>query len=227
MDFLEFVRFANPAIAIIENVPDYLNSTSMLVIRSALASFGYSVFECILDGAKYGALEDRSRMAVVAYTEGALTNLTAEDVRPLRSKEATLEAILEPISPDDARWRSFDYLHDKETRDLAAGKNFQRQLLPSSAATCGCIGRGYAKGRSTEPFILHPTKPGLSRLLTAREHARVKTIPEEVVAGVSETVAHEILGQSVIFTAFEALAAAVGRLLVRSIDVEVLALMEN
>ena len=33
MDFLEFVRFANPAIAIIENVPDYLNSTSMLVIR--------------------------------------------------------------------------------------------------------------------------------------------------------------------------------------------------
>lgn len=220
MDFLEFVRFANPAIAIIENVPDYLNSTSMLVIRSALASFGYSVFECILDGAKYGALEDRSRMAVVAYTEGALTNLTAEDVRPLRSKEATLEAILEPISPDDARWRSFDYLHDKETRDLAAGKNFQRQLLPSSAATCGCIGRGYAKGRSTEPFILHPTKPGLSRLLTAREHARVKTIPEEVVAGVSETVAHEILGQSVIFTAFEALAAAVGRLLVRSIDVE-------
>lgn len=76
------------------------------------------------------------------------------------------------------------------------------------------------QGRSTEPFILHPTKPGLSRLLTAREHARVKTIPEEVVAGVSETVAHEILGQSVIFTAFEALAAAVGRLLLRSIDVD-------
>lgn len=46
-----------------------------------------------------------------------------------------------------------------------------------------------------------------------------------MVAGVSETVAHEILGQSVIFTAFEALAAAVGRLLVRSIDVEVLALI--
>jgi DNA (cytosine-5)-methyltransferase 1 len=220
MDFLEFVRFANPAIAIIENVPDYLNSTSMMVIRSALASFGYSVFECILDGAKYGALENRSRMAVVAYTEGALTNLTEDDVLPLRTKEATLEAILEPISPNDARWRSFDYLHDKETRDLAAGKGFQRQLLPSSAATCGCIGRGYAKGRSTEPFILHPTKPGLSRLLTAREHARVKTIPEEVVAGVSETVAHEILGQSVIFTAFEALAAAVGRLLLRSIDVD-------
>jgi DNA (cytosine-5)-methyltransferase 1 len=38
----------------------------------------------------------------------------------------------------------------------------------------------------------------------------VKTIPVELVQGVSDTTAHEILGQSVIFAAFEALGVAVG-----------------
>lgn len=213
LDFLEFVRFTNPALAIIENVPDYLNSTSMLVIRSALASLGYRLFECILDGGKFGALENRSRMAVVAYTEGAFSELSEQSLLPVRTKETALQDVLEDISDDDPRWKAFDYLRDKEERDLAAGKNFQRQLLTAQSASCGCLGRGYAKARSTEPFLVHPTRPELSRLFTAREHARLKTVPEDMIEGVSETIAHEILGQSVIFAAFEALAAAVGRLL--------------
>lgn len=216
LDFVEFVRFTNPALAIIENVPDYLNSTSMMVIRSALSSLGYRLFECILDGAKYGALENRSRMAVVAYTEGVFDELTAKDIQPLRAKETAISAILEDIPSDDPRWKPFDYLRDKESRDLASGKNFKRQLLNADSGVCGCLGRGYAKARSTEPFLVHPTRPELSRLFTAREHARLKTVPEEVIEGVSETIAHEILGQSVIGAAFEALAAAVGWHLVAS-----------
>jgi DNA (cytosine-5)-methyltransferase 1 len=216
-DFLEFVRFTNPALAIIENVPDYLNSTSMMVIRSVLSSLGYRLFECILDGAKFGALENRSRMAVVAYTEGVFDELIEENIKPVRTKETSLQAILDPVADDDPRWRSFDYLRDKEERDLAAGKNFQRQLLTAESATCGCLGKGYAKARSTEPFLVHPARPELSRLFTAQEHARLKTVPEDMIKGVSETIAHEILGQSVIFAAFEALAAAVGRLIVASL----------
>ncbi|MBX8495395.1 hypothetical protein [Pseudomonas cichorii] len=38
----------------------------------------------------------------------------------------------------------------------------------------------------------------------------VKIIPVELVHGVSDTAAYEILGQSVIFAAFEVLAVAVG-----------------
>lgn len=218
IDFLDFVRYTNPVMAIIENVPDYLHSTSMMVIRSVLASLGYRLFECILDGNSYGALENRARMAVVAYTEGAFDALQQEDVLPLRSKEHALAYVLDNVLPNHDSWKPYDYLQLKEQRDIADGKGFRRQLLSADATSCGCIGRGYAKARSTEPFIQHPKDPGLSRLLTVAEHARVKTIPVDLVQGVSDTAAHEILGQSVIFAAFEALGAAVGGLLLQVME---------
>ncbi|RRV04578.1 DNA cytosine methyltransferase [Pseudomonas sp. v388] len=214
VDFLDFVRYSNPALAILENVPDYLTSTSMMVIRSVLGSLGYRLFECVLDGNAFGALENRSRMAIVAYTDGMVDSLYLEEVLPVRTKESTLASVLAEIAPDHESWKSYDYLHLKEQRDIAAGKGFRRQLLDGDSASCGCIGRGYAKARSTEPFIRHPTNPRLSRLLTIAEHARIKTIPEEMVHGVAATTAHEILGQSVIFAAFEALGSAVAKKLV-------------
>lgn len=213
VDFLDFVRYSNPALAILENVPDYLNSTSMMVIRSVLGSLGYRLFECVLSGNAYGALENRERMAVVAYTDGLFDGFDLKDIIPLRTKEATLADVLDDVALDHESWKSYDYLDLKEQRDVAAGKNFRRQLLSADSPSCGTIGRGYAKARSTEPFIRHPIQSTRSRLLTVAEHARVKTIPAEMVRGVSDTTAHEILGQSVIFAAFEALGAVVGRVL--------------
>ncbi|EBB4184929.1 DNA cytosine methyltransferase, partial [Salmonella enterica] len=60
------------------------------------------------------------------------------------------------------------------------------------------------------PFIVHPEQPELSRIFTPTEHCRVKGIPEELIQGLSDTIAHQILGQSVVFPAFEALALALG-----------------
>lgn len=218
MDFVDFVRYSNPAIAIIENVPDYLTSTSMMTIRARLTSLGYMLFECILRGSEFGALEDRQRMAVVAYTKDAMEHLTFEDIVPVKAKEPTLGTVLEDLPLDDERWQAYDYLRDKAVRDLAEGKGFARQILGPDAEVCGCIGRGYAKARSTEPFIRHPVDPELSRLMTRGEHASVKTIPLEMVHGVSDTIAHEILGQSVIYAAFEALAKAVGMMVMRALS---------
>lgn len=211
IDFLDFVRFCNPAIAVIENVPDYLSSTSMMVIRSVLQSLGYQLFECVMEGGQFGALENRARMAVVAYTPGLIDSLLLEEITPIRRKEPSLASVLDEVPDDDPRWKRYEYLRVKEERDLASGKNFHRQVLKSDAEQCGCLGRGYSKARSTEPFLCHPVDAGLSRLFTPTEHARLKTIPEDLVDGLSETVAHEVLGQSVVFAAFEALAATVGQ----------------
>jgi DNA (cytosine-5)-methyltransferase 1 len=49
--------------------------------------------------------------------------------------------------------------------------------------------------------------------MTPAEHARVKTIPESLIEGLAATTAHEVLGQSVIFSAF----VAVGELLAKTI----------
>jgi hypothetical protein len=51
----------------------------------------------------------------------------------------------------------------------------------------------------------------LSRLLTPKEHAAVKGIPESAVDGLSDKTAHEILGQSVLFPVFRSLGRLIGK----------------
>lgn len=211
--FLQFAQALNPAVILIENVPEYANTASMVVIRSVLASLGYALQESVLNGNTFGALENRNRFCAVAVSNGiAMSDIGS--ITPVREKEARLSDVLEPIALDDARWKPFEYLAAKEVRDKAAGKGFARQLLSGDEPLCGVLGRGYAKCRSTEPFITHPIEPRLSRIMTALEHARVKAIPEAVVNGLSDTVAHEVLGQSVVFPVFEAVGRWLGLALV-------------
>lgn len=208
--FLEFVKALNPAIVVLENVPAYASTASMTVIRSVLGSLGYTVQERVLDGNDFGVLERRQRLCAVAISKG-IEGFDLDAVTPNREKESCINDILEEVPLDSDRWKSFDYLAEKEKRDKAAGKGFSRQLLTGEEAYCGTIGRAYAKCRSTEPFIVHPEQPELSRIFTPVEHCRLKGFPESMIDGLSNTVAHEVLGQSVVFPVFEAVAQALGR----------------
>jgi DNA (cytosine-5)-methyltransferase 1 len=208
--FLQFVEILNPAVVWIENVKEYQNTAGMVVIRSVLESLGYSLQERILDGCEFGVLEKRERLCMIAISDG-VSEFDLEKVSPLRQKEETLGEILETIPDDSPRWKPFSYLAEKELRDKAEGKGFSRQLLTENSVSCGTIGRFYAKCRSTEPFIVNKKDPGLSRILTPREHCRVKGIPQEVIEGLADTTAHEILGQSVIYPAFQAVALELGK----------------
>jgi DNA (cytosine-5)-methyltransferase 1 len=206
--FLQIVKVVNPVCVLLEEVLPYQNTVSMHVIRQVLDKLGYDVHETVLDESM-GALESRRRLCAVAMTRGVPFRL--EDLVPVRMKEAVLGDILEDIPPDDASWKTYSYLQAKEERDIANGKGFRQQLVGPESTSVGCIGKGYFKVRSTEPRVRHPQNPSLSRLLTVREHARVKTIPEGLVAGLSATKAHEVLGQSVIHCAFEAVAMLIGK----------------
>lgn len=53
------------------------------------------------------------------------------------------------------------------------------------------------------------------RQLYAREHARIKGVPESLIQGLSETVAHEILGQGIVYEPFRAVGRAIGETLMR------------
>lgn len=204
---------SNPAIGLVENVCEYSTTASMAVIRDTLSVLGYRLQETTLSGADYGALENRTRMCFVAISEALPDTFSLDNVVPIRKKESCLGEVLEDIPLDDPMYKPYDYLAKKEAADIAAGKGFRRQLLTAEATQVGCLGKGYKKGRSTEPFFIHPENPDLSRLLTLIEHARVKTVPEELVAGLTETLGHEILGQSIVFCAFEAVAFTLGQYL--------------
>ncbi|MFL1449284.1 DNA cytosine methyltransferase [Pseudomonas tritici] len=212
-DYLDWVKVMNPAIVVLENVGEYKNTAAMIVIRSVLTHLGYEVRESVLDGPSLGSLEKRRRLCMIATTPGACDPIDFEQLVSVRQKEEKLSDVLEFFPADCTSWKSYDYLASKEERDKASGKGFARQLLTGEEDGCGTIGRGYAKARSTEPFIVAPHDPSLSRLMTPGEHARVKTIPESLIEGLSATIAHEVLGQSVIFSVF----VAVGELIAKTI----------
>ena len=125
-----------------------------------------------------------------------------------------LADVLDDVPPDSSRWSGMTGLKAKQVRDEAAGKGFRLQVFDGDSETIGTITKGYAKVRSTDPKLSHPDDPSLLRQLTSAEHARVKQIPEHLAAGVSETLAHELLGQSVIHGALVAIGEHVARALV-------------
>lgn len=213
--FLRIIEQCNPAVVVLENVVPYASTMSFQVIKACLTEWGYSVEHRVL-GRSLGAFEDRERMVMLATSRGL--DVRFEDVLPVSTPPVRLAELLEDVPVDSERFKTYDYLKAKEERDIAAGKGFRQQLLTPDATSCGTIGRGYNKVRSTEPRLVHPTDAQKSRLFTPTEHARVKGIPERLVAGLSDTTAHEILGQSVLFPVFRAVGRALAIGLQRIIE---------
>ena len=214
--FLSIVRASNPAICIIENVKNYLTTASFAVIKSVLSSLGYNLHTNVYKGQSYGAFEKRERMVCVAVSKGldfSVLEKFDDSMSRFEVKPPRINEILETVPDESDLWKEVNYLKEKEERDIANGKGFRMQILDGESESCGVIGAGYAKARSTEPRIAHPTKSGLSRLFTPIEHAKVKGIPEELVEGLSVTVAHQVLGNSVIYPLFVAIGYTVANLL--------------
>lgn len=209
---LNMIKAAQPALIVLENVTNYKSEMSYFVIESVLKTWGYSVNQTVLNGNDYGCLEGRERLVVVAHSSELSAFSFDEMVVPLRKKENCVNDIMEPIPLDSDMWRSYDYLKDKEIRDKQAGKGFSRSLYDGSESSVTTIRRLYHKSGSCDQFVLHPNyhENGLTRKFTSTEHAKIKAIPPSIIDGVSETVAHEILGQSVTYWAFISVGYGVG-----------------
>lgn len=212
---LQIVKAVNPAIITNENVPSFGSSATCDLLRGYLQKLGYTVQERIMGREIGGALENRDRHFLVAVSTG-LGHWDIDAIAPCTQAPESLASVLDSVDPDDPMWKTYDYLERKADRDLAAGKGFKRQLLRGDEPCCGTIGRGYNKARSTEPFIRSPHDPEKSRLLTVAEHCRVKGIPEKALNGRSATVAHEILGQSVLFGVFRSIGRFLGQLVMKT-----------
>lgn len=102
------------ALIVIENVPQYADTASAQILRQHLRDSGYTVQEVILAASDFGCLENRVRWFLCAATRGITIDLQglAPVVRPVKM----LSDVLEDIGPDDADWRTFDYLKTKEIR---------------------------------------------------------------------------------------------------------------
>lgn len=195
---IELIAALQPAIVLIENVADYRSSASAAILRGWLRDAGYAIAEVELDASDFGSLERRVRWFLVASPPELVLSLNNLRRDPQNmSRAGRLADVLDPVGPDDPRWRTVGYLKDKAERDTAAGKHFAMQVIDPSATRVPTLRKGYHKGGSTDPRLAHPSDPSRSRLLTAAEHAKIKGIDAALVAGVSDTVGHQICGQAV------------------------------
>lgn len=203
----------NPVAILFENVELYSKSASASILRGQLQAFGYDVHEVVALGTDWGELEARKRWFLIAMTKGI--KLDIGEFKPEQSRVRVLSEIMDSVADDDPAWSSMQYLKDKEMRDKQAGKGFRMQIYTGAENAIATLTKGIAKRRSTDPFFQHPSKPDLLRLPSVREHAAVKGIPVHLVSGLSQTVGHEVLGQSIVYAPVRALAKLVGSALLR------------
>lgn len=214
--FLGLVEALQPAVILVENVPPYQSTASAHLIRHTLRDWGYAVTEAVLGAQDFGSIEDRKRLALIATTAGL--SFDFETVEREANGSHRLAEVLEAIPPDAPCWSAMDYLRVKEGRDKAAGKGFRMQIVGPESTKVGTIGADYQKNRSTEPKVRHPQEgDALLRLLTPTEHARLKGVPEALIAGLPVTRAHHLLGNGVSVQVFRAIAKALGKALIAAL----------
>lgn len=188
---------SNPAVVISENVVSAKTSPVYALLRAELRRKGYKVFEQILDASHTDSFENRPRYWIVAISEGIAPEHF--EVSTVARSGITIAELLDSDEAVADLWAENTYLKEKAIKDAAKAKQgggsfFARQLLTGTETACGVIGRYYNKKRSAEPFMVRGT---LERLFTPAEHARVKSIPQNLIAGLPKSTAHEIMGQSV------------------------------
>jgi DNA (cytosine-5)-methyltransferase 1 len=198
-----------PSVVLFENVVNYSQSSSAMILRHQLRDMGYSTQEAILSGKDFGCLENRIRWCMVATTEGL--DFSFENLAPNITIVKKLGDYLDQsITEDDPRYRAVEYLKTKERRDAEKGNSFSMQFVTPDSTSVPTLRKGYHKGGSPDPRLISSKDQNLSRLLTAAEHARIKGVPDHLISGLSETVGHQLLGQGVAYSPFEAVGRRIG-----------------
>lgn len=190
----------NPACCIFENVKPWANSASAFIMRQQLRDLGYELHERDLYGPDFGDIEARTRWSMVAVSRGIPFNYDDMPVPQVQPRK--LADVLDSPEAVADRWSPMEGLKAKQVRDIKEGKNFLMRVYTGEEEIIGCLTKGIAKNRSTDPKIQHPSNSELLRVPTAAEHARCKGVPEHLIDGLSQTKAHELLGQSVNYSAF-------------------------
>lgn len=202
---LSAIMRVNPAMVILENVPEAMQSDTYTIIKKVLQSNGYTVQELLLDSRMFGALEQRKRMVMVAASRNVSIDIL--QLKEIGLPNSSVKDILDDGKLDSFNWSEMPGLKNKQERDILKGNGFRLHTVQKDENRVSTLGKGYFKNRSNESKLVHPEDSNLLRLFTASEHARIKGFAPSMVDGLSNTKAHEVLGNGVVSHGFIALGA--------------------
>lgn len=194
---VEMIKAANPALLISENVPQAKDSITYQLLIKELHRLGYETHEMLLDQDHSGALEHRRRYWFVAYSSGLNMNVNSLIPTKRAPHHDTLAEILE-VQEVEGNWHDIAKFEKRQAINLENGRNFTMNLVDGDSTHVNTIPRSYAKHQVSNPHVLRSDKRAY-RLFTKHEHASLKDVPHHLVANASTSLAHEGLGQSIVY----------------------------
>ena len=227
---LDIINRANPAMVILENSDNMLNSTTLSLMDRVMSATGYYRTETVLNGHDHGDFERRKRLCLVWVSQG-LEGLDISQLAPSCIKPRKVQDIVEPMSLEDAAWRDMSHIAKK---DKEGNHNHKMCVASMGDTTMPTIPATYAKCKADTPLIAHPEDAGLHRLLTVSEHANVRRMSgqyKQAVVSIGDgthhlttrtnaTAAHMMLGNAVAPKPWIAVGEHIGNWLVTAVQPE-------
>jgi len=225
---LRWLDVVRPKIVVIENVPQFLQSSQAKTIQKRLLEKGYHVSTGVLDAFDYGVPQHRQRAILIASKVGGI-RIAKPRYKVTKVKDAWLGLPSEPNGENHHDFRMPSALAEERMKSIPLGGD-KRDLLqdrpdlcpPSWESTRSEVtdiwGRMTwdAPSNTLRTCFLNPSKgryihPEQNRVISIREGARLQTIPDTFqFAGTPYQIACQI-GNSVPFTLGRCIARAVRR----------------
>lgn len=235
---LRAIDIFNPHTAVLEEVPQYLDSASWQIAQHALRRMGYTVDSKVINAADHGGVTARKRAVIVA-TQFETVDWPAPVIPQKRMRDFLL-----PAAHGDCEWftrtdpnKQWLFNHWETQREK--GNGLISAIIDYNDLTVGTIKKRYLAGQGDNQVVLHPDDRTLHeesvryfaetpvgkqtaekvsmrnqvryRWLTVGEIKRIMTLPDAYDLGTTKTLAGEILGQGVHVDTFTRIIRAVTR----------------
>lgn len=201
--FLRALKFA-PSIILIENVTAWADTVSCAMLTRVLEEQGYAV-KLVgdrdgdtyrgLNGADFGDMERRRRMALLAYPPELEPHLDFSIMRRRKSSTTIADIRLAEGSISPGEYEKGLHLDAKSIATAGTRNSRQNRIVNDSDTTTPSLSSECYKMRVEDPKFRHPNDPTKWRLPKPEEHARLKGQPEALIRSLSaDTLAHVALG---------------------------------
>jgi len=204
------IRHVNAASVVIEEAPDYLNSSAGYMLRLFLERAGYFVHAAVLDPTLYGEITGRKRTVIVATSEpGFQWPVTAPCTKTFADYADPSElAESQYFTPAEKPW-----LFNHWETQTRKGNGFAPPQLTANSTHVPVLRRRYFAQQGDGVVVKHPTREAY-RWLSLAEARRIHGIPENYFLDEehSLTRAGEGIGQGVIVSFFQEILSALRHL---------------
>jgi len=231
--FIHLAMTVNPLIIVLENVAEYLDTASAEIMRQTFSRLGYECHEDVFCADEYGSLEARKRMAMIFTTVGMPFDIKAvlghkrgvehtmedfiqhddESISPLPTMDVTSIQTEEDMAATKAArsgWYPIHMLQAREVKKKEQGKGHRACIIDPTDTRISTITASYGKGVRLDESVVQSPCGQWVRLMTPREHARIKGIDVNIIADTGKTIAHRLLGNSVCTSVWEAIGETLG-----------------